>query len=80
MSNLKTSVISKLPKTCSLTEMFEDVSIYIKLSQIGGKEVAPDYLLGPSIFVDCIKFCNFPAPLLSLHSIFQFCKKKNQHG
>ena len=68
------SVRSKLQKTLSPLLLLL-VSIYMNLSPIGGKLVAPLSPVGEFVFVDLMKFDILPFPFLSLHFIFQFCKR-----
>ena len=63
------SVLSQLTDTFGQW-LFELVSIYIKLSPIGGRLVAPLLLDEVFVFVDRIKFCNLPFfSSLNLYSI-----------
>ena len=68
------SVRSKLQKTLSLLLLLL-VSIYMKLSPIGGKLVTPESPVGEFVFVGLIKFDILPFPFLSLHFITKFCNE-----
>ena len=69
MSNL-----SKLTKVSS-PWLPPEVSIYIKLVPIGGKEIAPALLVGELVFEDLKKFCILSLLFISLHIINHFCNK-----
>ena len=55
--------------------LLELVSIYIKLSPIGGNEVAPLSPVGEFVFVERIKVCILPELFLSLQKIRQLGSK-----
>ena len=69
------SVHSKLQKTLTPLLLLL-VSIYMKLSPIGGKLVAPQLPVGLFVTVDLIKFCILPLLFLSLHLIIDCCNKQ----
>ena len=56
--------------------LFELVSIYLKLSPIGDNDIAPELPVGDEIFADRVKFCILFLFFLSLHFIFH-CFNEN---
>ena len=71
------SVLSKLQHTL-LPLLLEVVSIYIKLSPIGGNDFAPVSPVGLDVFVDFTKFDILPLLFLSLHFVIHCCRRYPQ--
>ena len=72
---LRKFVRLKLTKAPTPNELAEVVSIYTKLSPKWSKLVAPALPVGEDVFVDSIKFFNFPLNFYSLHSRIHFVNK-----
>ena len=67
------SILYQLQKTFD-PQILELVSIYIKLSPIGGITVAPLFPVGELVFVHRMKFCILPLLFLSLQNFRQLGK------
>ena len=70
------SILSQLQKTFG-PKLLELVSIYKKLSPIGGGTIAPEFDVEDAVFVDRIKFCILPLLFLSLQNIRYFGKRES---